>query len=135
MISVQKCHFLAISEDWTNVYACCSFKLIVNHQCLVCIHCLDFALTIYVTKIRQFHVSQFWYWARPISPFMILDFCKVRKPINLWKWYFDFFGGVIKYAGFELQWGFPSLCRCSSVSEARKVFVYVNGGTDAAWGA
>ena len=25
-----------------------------------------------------------------------------------------------------------SLCGCSSVSEARKVFVYINGGTDAA---
>ena len=25
-----------------------------------------------------------------------------------------------------------SLCKCSSVSEVRKVFVYVNGGTDAA---
>ena len=28
--------------------------------------------------------------------------------------------------------GVTSLCRCSSVSEMRKVFVYVNGGTDAA---
>ena len=27
------------------------------------------------------------------------------------------------------------LCRCSSVSEARKVFIYVSGGTDAAWDA
>ena len=27
MISVQKCQFLAISEDCTNVYAYCSFKL------------------------------------------------------------------------------------------------------------
>ena len=25
-----------------------------------------------------------------------------------------------------------SLCRCSSVNEARKVFIYVNGGTDVA---
>ena len=31
--------------------------------------------------------------------------------------------------------GVTSLCRCSSVSEVRKVFVYVNGGTDAALGA
>ena len=31
--------------------------------------------------------------------------------------------------------GVTSLCWCSSVSEARKVFVYVNGGTDAAWDA
>ena len=28
-----------------------------------------------------------------------------------------------------------SLCSYSSVSEARKVFVYVNGGADAAWDA
>ena len=26
-----------------------------------------------------------------------------------------------------------SLCRCSSVSEVRKMYVYVNGGKDAAW--
>ena len=26
--------------------------------------------------------------------------------------------------------GVTSLCRCSSISEVRKVFVYVNGGTD-----
>ena len=46
MISVQKCHFLAISEDCTNVYAFCSFKLIINNECLVYIHSLDFALII-----------------------------------------------------------------------------------------
>ena len=57
MISVQKYQFLAISEYWTNVYACCSFKLIINNECLVYIHSLDFVLIIYVTKIRQFHVS------------------------------------------------------------------------------
>ena len=28
-----------------------------------------------------------------------------------------------------------SLCRCSSVSEARMAFVYVNGGTDGTWDA
>ena len=28
MISMQKCQFLAISEDKTNVYACCTFKLL-----------------------------------------------------------------------------------------------------------
>ena len=59
VISVQKCQFLAISEYWKIVYACCSFKLIINNECLVYIHSLDFALRliIYVTKIRQFHVS------------------------------------------------------------------------------
>ena len=35
------------------------------------------------------------------------------------------------YAGLSYD-GVTSLCRCSSVSEVRKVFVYVNGGTDAA---
>mgnify|MGYP003684570481 CR=1 FL=1 len=57
MISVQKCQVLAISEDLTNMYACCSFKLIIDNECLVFIHSLGFALIIYVTKIRQFHVS------------------------------------------------------------------------------
>ena len=66
MISVQKCQFLAVSEDWTNVYACCSFKLIIINECLVYIY------IIYVTKIRKFHVSQFWHWTGPISPFMVL---------------------------------------------------------------
>ena len=48
-------------EDKTNVYACCSFKLIINNECLVYIHSSDFALIIYGTKItgRQFHVSHF----------------------------------------------------------------------------
>ena len=36
------------------------------------IHSLDFALFIYVTKIRQFHVSQFWHGTGPISPFVVL---------------------------------------------------------------
>ena len=31
--------------------------------------------------------------------------------------------------------GVTSLCWCSSVSKARKVFVYVNGGTDEPWDA
>ena len=72
MISVQKCQVLAISEDWTNVHACCSFKLIINNECLVFIHSLDFALIIYVTKIRQFHISQFWNGTGPILPFLVL---------------------------------------------------------------
>ena len=72
MISVQKCKILAISQDWTNVYACCSFKLINNNEGLVYIHSLDFDRIIYVTKIRQFHVSQFWHGTGPISPFVVL---------------------------------------------------------------
>ena len=72
MISMQKCQYIAISEDWTNVYACCSFKLIINNECFVYIHSLDFVLIIYVTNIRQFRVSQFWHWTGPISPFVVL---------------------------------------------------------------
>ena len=72
MISVQKCQFSAISEDWTNVYACCSLKIIINNECLVCIHSLDFALIIYVSKIIQFHVLQFWQGTGPILPLMVL---------------------------------------------------------------
>ena len=73
--SVQKWQFLAISEDWTNVYACCSFKIIINNECLIYIHRLDIFLIIYVTKIIQFHVSQFWHETGPISPFVVLALC------------------------------------------------------------
>ena len=52
MISVKKCQILAISEGWTNVYAWCSYKWIIDNECMVYIHSLDFALIIYVTKIR-----------------------------------------------------------------------------------
>ena len=45
IISVQKCKFLALSEYLTIVYACCSFKLIINNEFWVY---LDFALIIYV---------------------------------------------------------------------------------------
>ena len=84
MISVQKCQLLAISEDWTNVYACCSFKLIINNECLVYIYSFDFALIIYVTNIRQFHVSQFWLWTGPISPFMALALSTRKSHLSLW---------------------------------------------------
>ena len=48
------------------------------------IHSLDFALIIYVTKIRQFHVSQFWHETGPISPFVVLalsTYVSVISPI------------------------------------------------------
>ena len=35
MIGVQKCQFLAKSENGTNAYAYFSSKLIVNNECLV----------------------------------------------------------------------------------------------------
>ena len=88
MISVQKCQFLAISEDWTNVYACFSFKLIVKNECLVSIHSLDFALLIYVTKIRKFHVSQFWNGTGTISLFVVLALCPLfLEKMKMWKVY------------------------------------------------
>ena len=81
MISVQKRQYIAISEDWTEdwtiVYACYSFKLIINNDCFVYIYRLDFALIIYVTKIRQFHVLQFWHGTGPISPFVALALCQL----------------------------------------------------------
>ena len=59
MISVQKWQFLAISENWTNIYVCCSCKLIIklNNKCFVYIHSLDFSLIIYVRKIGLYHIS------------------------------------------------------------------------------
>ena len=59
MIGVQKCQFLAKSENWTNVYACCSCKLIINNECLVPVytHSLAFSLNIHITKIWQFQIS------------------------------------------------------------------------------
>ena len=72
MISVQKCHFLAISENWSYVYACCSFNSIIYNNFSVYIHSLDFPLIIYATKIGKFHVSQFWSATGPISPFVVL---------------------------------------------------------------
>ena len=72
MISVQKCQFLAISANWTNVYTCCTCKLMINIDFLGNIHNLDFPLIIQATKIRQFHISQFWSATGPISQFVVL---------------------------------------------------------------
>ena len=74
-----KMQFLTISENWTNIYACCSFNSIIYNDCSVYIDSLDFPLIIYVTKIKQFHVSQFWHgtaWAN----------FAVRGPSSLHKW-------------------------------------------------
>ena len=57
MIGVQKCQFLAISENLTNAYAYRSSKLIVYNECLVYVHSLDFPLIILITKIVRFHIS------------------------------------------------------------------------------
>ena len=46
--------FSYISENWTNVYVYCSFKLIINNECLVYIHSLHFALIIYETLCFPF---------------------------------------------------------------------------------
>ena len=51
--------------------------------------------------------------------------------LSLFSCYIFQFSPSFQSADFMLRWG-TSLCRCSSLSEARKVFVYVNGGTDAA---
>ena len=102
MISVQKCQFLAISEDWTNVYAYCSFKLISNNECLVYIHSSDFDLIIYVTKIRQFHVSQFWLGTGPISLFVVLA---------LWYQNYHYWNFSAVYKCY-CQWKYSNVCTC-----------------------
>ena len=57
----------------------CMLSIKINYfECLVYIHSLDFALIIYVTKISQFHVSQFWHGTGPILPFVVqalYNFC------------------------------------------------------------
>ena len=57
------------------MYACCSFKFIINNKFLVYIHILDSALIIFVTKIRQFPVSKFWH----VSSFVVLALCLPRS--------------------------------------------------------
>ena len=57
MTSVQKCHFLAISENRTNVQVCCLCELIINNEFLEYFHSLEFSLIIYLTKNGQFHTS------------------------------------------------------------------------------
>ena len=71
VISVQKCQFLAISENWTNVYACFSFNLIINNECSVYIQ-FGLCSNYLCEKVRQFHVLQFWHGTGPISPFVAL---------------------------------------------------------------
>ena len=45
-IRVTNSQFLAMSENLTNVQACCLCKLIFNNECLVFIHSFDFPLII-----------------------------------------------------------------------------------------
>ena len=72
LIGVQKCQFLAKSENWTYVYDCCSCKLIMNDECLVYIHSLDFPRNTHITKIEQLHFSLIWSATGPILPFVVL---------------------------------------------------------------
>ena len=50
MIGGQKCQFSAKSENWTNVYVCCSCKLITNDEYLVCLHSFDFTQNTHIKK-------------------------------------------------------------------------------------
>ena len=45
-IRVTNGQFLAMSENLTNVQACCSSSLIFNNECVVFIHSFDFPLVI-----------------------------------------------------------------------------------------
>ena len=56
IIGVQKCQFLAKSENWTNVFVGCSCKLISNDESLAYIHSLGVLLNTHITKIVQFHI-------------------------------------------------------------------------------
>ena len=58
MMGVQKCHFLAKSENLTNACFYCSSKLIVKNKCLVYKDRLDFPLIFHITKIVRFHISR-----------------------------------------------------------------------------
>ena len=57
MIGVQKCQFFAKSENLKNAYAYRLSKFIVNNECLVYVHSLNFPLIIHITKIVRFHNS------------------------------------------------------------------------------
>ena len=58
-------------------------QIIINTKCLVYIYSLDFALIIYVTKIRQIHVSQFWHGTEPISLFVVLALLIKKAHLSL----------------------------------------------------
>ena len=80
MIGVQKCQFLAKSENWTNTYAYCSSKLIVNNECLACKHSFDFLLINHITNIVWFNIDFIKLITqrcpRPILPLVVLPLCK-----------------------------------------------------------
>ena len=42
MTSVENGQLIVKSENWTNAYVYCSSKLIVQNECLVYVHSLDF---------------------------------------------------------------------------------------------
>ena len=50
----KKCQLLAKSKYCTNLYSC-SCKLIMNIECRIYIHSLDFPPNIHITKFSQFH--------------------------------------------------------------------------------
>ena len=77
MKSVQKCQFLAISENWTNIYACCLCKLIKDNEYFVYIHSLDFNYL--CNKNWKFPFFKIWSATGKISPFVVLALCKTSK--------------------------------------------------------
>ena len=72
MISVQKCQFLAKSENWTIAYAYCSWKLTVYNECLVYVQSLDFPLIIHKTQIIGFDISWIWSAKGPITQLVVI---------------------------------------------------------------
>ena len=49
-IRLQKCQFLPTLENWTNWHVSYSCKWIINNECLVYVHSLDFRLNIHKTN-------------------------------------------------------------------------------------
>ena len=69
IIGVQKCQILVKSENWTNVYAFVSSKLIVINECLAYIHSLTFFLLFIQQKMYD-SISE----TGPILPLVVVLF-------------------------------------------------------------
>ena len=80
MIDVQKSLWLAKSENLVNIYACCSWKLIFNDECLVYPVYTQFGLS---SKYSYYKI-----WTNPYFINLISNRANfaVRGPTSLSKW-------------------------------------------------
>ena len=97
----KNCQFLAKSENWANLCTCCSYRLIINDECLVYIHSLDFSLNTHITKIVQFHISKILSATGHISPFVVLPLCKSLEDVNISKFYNVYLGVLMSLSVFN----------------------------------